>query len=110
VGSRLTVYDIYDYLREGYSRDHIKQYLLLSDAELDAAEQYIEAHRPQVEAEFAEILREAAEREAHYRKLQAERSPFPPDMPYEEKIALLKAEARRRLQSASATNGHHRIA
>ena len=55
-GSRITVFDIMDYLKDGWHRDHIAALFRLSSRDVQAAIDYIAAHREEVEAEYQRIL------------------------------------------------------
>jgi uncharacterized protein (DUF433 family) len=79
-GTRITVYDIMDYLKQDWHHTAIAAWLRLSSYQVLAAIKYIEEHCEEVEAEYKLILeREArgnppeiqAKREASHAKLQA---------------------------------------
>jgi uncharacterized protein (DUF433 family) len=55
-GSRITVYDVLDYLKTGWHRDEIAALFDLSSRQVEAATRYIEEHRDEVMAEYEEIL------------------------------------------------------
>jgi uncharacterized protein (DUF433 family) len=59
-GTRITVYDIWDYARQNWHRDAIAATLRLSSAQVAAALEYIAEHQEEVLAEYAKIV----EREA----------------------------------------------
>ena len=59
-GTRITVYDIMDYLRMDWHHTAIALWLRLSSAQVLAAVDYIDRHRDEVEATYRRIL----EREA----------------------------------------------
>ena len=79
-----------DYLKGERSRDFIKQVMGISNAQLDAVLEYIVLHEDAVEQEYAAIVRCAEERRAHYDKMFCERSPFPPHMSLEERVAHMR--------------------
>jgi uncharacterized protein (DUF433 family) len=54
--TRITVYDIMDYYRDGMHHTLIAAKLRLSSAQVLAAIQYIEEHKEQVLADYQEIL------------------------------------------------------
>ena len=58
-GTRITIYDIMDYLTAQYPPQFICSMLSLTDEQLQAALSYIQAHRPEVEAEYQKVLQEA---------------------------------------------------
>jgi uncharacterized protein (DUF433 family) len=47
-GTRITVYDVLEYHKEGYHRDMIADTLELSSSQVEAAIRYIEEHRDEV--------------------------------------------------------------
>jgi uncharacterized protein (DUF433 family) len=55
-GTRITVYDVMDYLKHGWPRDRIAALFRLSSRDIQAAIDYIQQHRGQVEAEYQSIL------------------------------------------------------
>jgi uncharacterized protein (DUF433 family) len=89
-GTRITVYSIMDYIKNDRSKEYILARMPLITAEqLDAVYEYIEQHREEVERDYEAILRRSAELQEHYNKVWLERSPFPPDLPEEEKRKLM---------------------
>lgn len=78
-GSRITLYDVMDYYGkqlERYNGDPLGyvRYALpaLSEEEVQAAGEYIEAHRPEVEKEYQEVLKRAKETEQYWRAREKE--------------------------------------
>ena len=61
-GTRVTVYRIMDFLREGNSVGHIATELHLTDEQVRVALDYIATHRRTVEAEYAKILQRVQQR------------------------------------------------
>src|SRR5437773_441655 len=55
-GTRITVYDVLDYYKTGWHRDMIADTLELSTQQVEAAIRYIEEHRDEVMADYAEML------------------------------------------------------
>jgi len=55
-GTRITVFDVMDYLKHGWHRDHIAALFRLSSRDVQVAMDYIEAHREEVETEYRRIL------------------------------------------------------
>jgi uncharacterized protein (DUF433 family) len=55
-GTRITVFDIWDYAKENWHRDRIAVWLRLSSAQVAAALEYIEQHKQEVLAEYDRIL------------------------------------------------------
>jgi uncharacterized protein (DUF433 family) len=54
-GTRITVYDVLDYHELGWHRDMIADTLELSSEQVEIAVRYIEQHRDEVMAEYAEM-------------------------------------------------------
>jgi len=59
-GTRITVYDIVDYLDEGWHSSAIATLFRISSREVDAARHYIGEHEEEVRAEYQRILARAA--------------------------------------------------
>lgn len=57
--TRITLYDVMDYLKAEYPRKYIRDAFMLTDEQIDAALFYIKTHQSAVEAEYQEILRQA---------------------------------------------------
>lgn len=55
-GTRITVYDVLDYLQEGWRYDQIAGLFRLLPDEVQAAIQYIEDHKDEVMAAYERIL------------------------------------------------------
>jgi uncharacterized protein (DUF433 family) len=64
-GTRITLYDAMDYLTAGYPAKLIREKLCLTDAQVNAAFSYIEAHQTEVEAEYQEVLQIAEDNLKH---------------------------------------------
>jgi uncharacterized protein (DUF433 family) len=60
-GTRVTVYRVMDYLREGSSAQRIAEELDLSSEQVQLAIDYIAAHREEVEVEYEKILRRVSQ-------------------------------------------------
>jgi uncharacterized protein (DUF433 family) len=83
-GTRITVYDVMDYVTDGWHRDEIARLFRLSSRDIQAAFDYIEEHRDRVNAEYQRIL----ERHLNYE--------YPPDV--QEKLDHSRGTARKRLE------------
>ena len=55
-GTRITVYDILDYLNEGCHHTAIAMALRISSAQVQVAIQYVEEHKNEVLAEYQKML------------------------------------------------------
>lgn len=65
-GTRLTVYTLMDYLKDGWPPHLVQQVFELSDAQMQAVLDYIDEHREEVEAEYQEVIEEADERRRYW--------------------------------------------
>ena len=89
-GTRTTVYSVMDYIKAGHDREYTLRFLPITPEQLDAAYEYIEQHREEVERNYARILQREEEARRRSEEIMRERSPFPPDMPREERVALMR--------------------
>lgn len=105
-GTRITVYSVMDYLKANRSKEYILQFLRVTLEQLDAAIEYIEQHREEVEQDYRRILRRSQELREHYENVFRERSPYPPDMPWEEKRKLLIRKFEAKETAPQANNGN----
>jgi len=55
-GTRITVFDVIQYLQTGWHRDEIAVILDLSSQQVEAATRYIEEHREEVMATYERIM------------------------------------------------------
>lgn len=65
-GTRITLYQILDYLKAGWSSDQIQYLHRLTDAQMAGTLAYIEGHRMEVESEYELVLRRAEETRAYW--------------------------------------------
>jgi uncharacterized protein (DUF433 family) len=72
-GTRITLYDVMDYVTENYPPKFIRAMLGLTDEQVTAALFYIEAHRAEVETEYQFILKEAEELQQYYEEENRDR-------------------------------------
>ena len=83
-GTRITVFDVMDYIKEGWHRDRIANLFRLSSRDVQAAIEYTEEHREELESAYQRIL----ERHRHHQ--------YPPDV--QAKIDGCRGAARRELE------------
>ena len=55
-GTRLTLYDVMDFLKAEYSPKLIRNRFNLTEDQINAAVSYIEANRAQIETEYQQVL------------------------------------------------------
>jgi uncharacterized protein (DUF433 family) len=60
-GTRITLYDVMDYLKAQYPPKFIRDIFNLTDEQISAALSYIDLHQAEVEAEYQEVLQTAEE-------------------------------------------------
>jgi uncharacterized protein (DUF433 family) len=72
-GTRITLYDVMDHLKAQYPPKFIRDAFNLTDAQIHAALSYIEAHRMEVETEYQEVLKAAAETQQYWEERNRER-------------------------------------
>ncbi|MEZ4662237.1 MAG: DUF433 domain-containing protein [Caldilineaceae bacterium] len=90
-GTRLTLYDVMDFFKAGYPRHAIRDYLALTDTQIDAALQYIYEHRADVEAEYQQILQEVEENRRYWEEQLREHLARTPPPPLSPEQAALRA-------------------
>jgi uncharacterized protein (DUF433 family) len=72
-GTRITLYDLMDYVATQYPPKFIQGLFELTDDQINVALAYIEANRAEVEAEYDQVLRESAELQQYYAEQNRER-------------------------------------
>ena len=90
-GTRLTLYSIMDYVHADCPTERIRDWLRLSDEQINGAMEYIHSHREQVEAEYQQVLR-LAEESRRYWEEYARNRPQPPPVPDTPDRAALRAK------------------
>lgn len=65
-GTRITLYDVMDYVTAQYPPQFIRALFNLSEAQIEAAFNYIQEHRDLVEQEYQVVLKEAEELQQYY--------------------------------------------
>jgi uncharacterized protein (DUF433 family) len=71
-GTRITLYDVMDYLTADYPSKLIREKLCLTDAQVNAALSYIEAYQAEVEAEYQEVLQIAEDNRQYWEERNRE--------------------------------------
>ncbi|MCU0491662.1 MAG: DUF433 domain-containing protein [Chloroflexaceae bacterium] len=72
-GTRITLYDIMDYVTADWPPRLIQDRLNLTEQQITDALAYITAHRAQVEAEYEEVVREAEANRQYWDERNRER-------------------------------------
>jgi uncharacterized protein (DUF433 family) len=65
-GTRITLYDVMDYVTAQYPPKFIRGLFNLTDEQINAALVYIETNRAEVEAEYQTVLKESEELRQYY--------------------------------------------
>ena len=92
VGTRITLYDVMDYLVAGWPRQLIRDRLNLTEEQIEAALAYIEAHRAAVEAEYQQILQVAEDNRRYWDERNQERLAQIASLPPRPDQAALRAK------------------
>jgi uncharacterized protein (DUF433 family) len=103
-GTRITLYDVMDYLKAQYPLKFICNLFDLSEEQINAALTYIEANQTEVEAEYQKVLKETEELRLYYEEQNRERvariATLPPPLGLEAAWEKLQAsKARHQLQA-----------
>jgi uncharacterized protein (DUF433 family) len=72
-GTRITLYDVMDYLTAQQPTRVISTMLHLTNAQVAAALSYIDTHHPEVQAEYQQVLKDAEALQQHYEAQNRER-------------------------------------
>lgn len=99
-GTRITLYDIMDYLKAEYPPKYIRDAFDLTEEELHGVLSYIKNHQLEVEAEYQEVLRMAEEIRAYWEERNRDRlakiAASPPHPGYEAvRVKLIERKTKR---------------
>ena len=72
-GTRITIYDVMDYVKNDWPPKLIQQWLRLTDAQLKGVMEYLTTHREQLETEYQQVLAWAAEKRRYWEERNRER-------------------------------------
>jgi uncharacterized protein (DUF433 family) len=90
-GSRITLYDVLDYVHAQWAPERIRDILRLTDDQLRAALDYIASERDEVEAEYQLVLADAAAARRYWEDRNRERLAQAPRLPPQPERAALRA-------------------
>ena len=94
-GTRITLYDIMDYVRADWPSTLIRQWLNLSQRQITDVMAYLKAHRDEVEAEYEQVLKQAKANREYWEARNRERlsriAQLPPKPGQEAAIEKLRA-------------------
>ncbi len=66
-GTRITLYDVMDYVMAQYPPKFIRSLFDLTQDQIEVALSYIKANRPEVEAEYQLVLKQAEENQQYWK-------------------------------------------
>jgi uncharacterized protein (DUF433 family) len=99
-GTRITLYQIMDYIHANYPRHLIRHQFYLTDEQFDAAISYIDAHYEEVESEYQIVVQQAEEIRDYWNERNKERianiSKLPPKPEYASAWQKLQARKAKR--------------
>ncbi|NMG08760.1 DUF433 domain-containing protein [Brasilonema sp. UFV-L1] len=72
-GTRITIYDVMDHLKAGWTPKLIRHWLPLTEEQLNAALSFIDVNRTEVEAEYQTVLQETQEIREYWEDKNRER-------------------------------------
>ena len=100
-GTRITLYQIMDYIHAGYPRHLIRHQFYLTDEQFDGAMSYIDIHYEEVESEYQTVLQQAEEIRHYWEERNKERiayiSKLPPKPEYASAWQKLQARKAKRV-------------
>ena len=100
-GTRITLYQIMDYIHANYPRHLIRHQFYLTDEQFEAAISYIDAHYQEVESEYQIVLQQAEEIRDYWNERNKERianiSKLPPKPEYASAWQKLQARKVKRV-------------
>lgn len=98
-GTRVTLYQIMDYIHANYPRHLIRHQFYITDEQFNAAISYIDTHYEDVEREYQKVLQQAEETRQYWEKRNKDRitliaklSPKPEYQAAWEKLRARKAK------------------
>ncbi|WGV27732.1 DUF433 domain-containing protein [Halotia branconii] len=102
-GTRITIYDVMDYVIAQYPSKFIRTLFNLTDEQINAALSYIEANCAEVEAEYQVVLKQAEEIRQYWEERNREHfdrvAAMPPKLGKEVLWAKLKEQKARHKRS-----------
>lgn len=80
-GTRITLYDIMDHLKAGWTPKQIQNWLPLTEEQLNVALSYIDTHHQEVEAEYQTVLQIASENQKYWEEKNRDRFAYIANLP-----------------------------
>jgi uncharacterized protein (DUF433 family) len=91
-GTRITLYDVMDYLKEDWPPKLIRDWLNLTDEQIAGVMNYIAEHKEEAETEYEQVVREAEEIRAYWEERNRERLAAIAALPPNPKLAAIRAK------------------
>jgi uncharacterized protein (DUF433 family) len=80
-GTRITLYDVMDHIKAGWPAKLIRNWLPLTEAQLQAALSYIDTHQKEVEVEYQTVLQIAQENQEYWQQKNRDRLAYVASLP-----------------------------
>jgi uncharacterized protein (DUF433 family) len=90
-GTRITLYDVMDYLKDDWHPKHIAMWLRLTPEQMAGALAYLKEHEAEMEERYAAMLRRAEEERRYWEERNKDRYNLPVGPPANYKIAIGRA-------------------
>jgi uncharacterized protein (DUF433 family) len=90
-GTRLTIYSLMEYLKDGWTPKHTAQWFNLTPEEMEEVMAYLKANEEELEKQYAEVMRKAEEQERYWRERNKDRDKLPAKPPSDYRIAIARA-------------------
>jgi uncharacterized protein (DUF433 family) len=72
-GTRLTIYHLMEYLKDGWTPKHTAQWFDLTPEEMDEVMAYLKANEAKLEEKYAEVMRRAEEERIYWTERNKDR-------------------------------------
>jgi len=90
-GTRISLYDVMDYLKDDWHPKHIARWLRLTPEQIAGAMDYLREHGAEMEQRYANMLRRAEEERRYWEERNKDRENWPVGPPANYKIAIARA-------------------
>ena len=90
-GTRITLYDVMEYLKDDWHPKHIAMRLRLTPEQIAGAMAYLKEHETEMEQRYADMLRRAEEERRYWEERNKDRYKLPGGPPANYKIAIGRA-------------------
>lgn len=90
-GTRITIYQLMEYLKDGWTPKHIAEWFTLSQEQMDAVVAYLKSNEEELEQKYAAVLQRAEEERRYWTERNKDRDRMPGGPPANHKIAIGRA-------------------